>query len=304
MAVVRLSGGLGNQLFQVSLAISISMTTNARVGIDLDNYNYLDKRRNRKPEILNFESEFFDFCNSSSRFIQKTSGFWPELILDKARQSRERLIRKTDTPFGLSPQIEGNLIFDSKIDLSQNSYFIGNYITPQYWNPNIQSVLEEVRRLIWKNEEGNGESANDRLILHIRRGDYVTNPKARNFHGICTDDYYLESTSKLIEEFPNIKEIVIFSDDKAYAFRMASLIKTHSRMIRVDESVDPINTLKAMCFSKYFIGANSTFSWWSSALMQDRVSILPAQWFLDPSLQIAPNNFFLGEVRASQMSLG
>lgn len=304
MAVIRLSGGLGNQLFQVSLAISMSMTTGEKVAIDLDNYTYLAKQRNRKPEVQKFEGEFFEFCNSSSKFIQKTSSFWPKRLLEKSRQSREALIRKTGTPFGLNPQIEGNLVFDSKIDLNQNSYFIGNYITPQYWKPDIQFVLKEVKRLIWKNGEGQTEAPHDRLILHIRRGDYVTNPKARRFHGICTDDYYLKSTAALIDEFPSIKEIVIFSDDQPYAFNMASLLKTHNRLLRIDKSADPMTTLKVMSNSKFFIGSNSTFSWWSTVLVRDRVSILPAQWFLDPAMQIIPNDFFLGDVRASQMSLG
>lgn len=303
MAVIRLTGGLGNQLFQVSLAISMSITTNSKVAIDLDNYTYMAKQRNRKPEVQNFQSEFFEFCNSSSRFIQKTSCFWPKLLLEKSRQSREVLIRKYEAPFGLNPQIERNTVFDSIIDLNRNSYLIGNYITPQYWKPNIQSVLEEVKRLIWKNGGGHAEAPHDRLILHIRRGDYLTNPKARRFHGICSEDYYLKSTAAFIEEFPSITEIVIFSDDQQYAFNLASLLKIHKRLLRVDKSIDPITALKAMSSSKFFIGSNSTFSWWSSVLTRDRISNMPAQWFLDPNMQIVPNEFFLGEVRVSQMSL-
>lgn len=144
----------------------------------------------------------------------------------------------------------------------------------------------------------------DRLILHIRRGDYLTNPKARRFHGICTDDYYIKSTAEFIEEFPSIQEIVIFSDDQQQALNMASLLKPHNKIVRVDQSVDPIKTLKVMSNSKFFVGSNSTFSWWSSVLVRDRISTMPSQWFTDSRMQIVPNEFFIGEVRLSQMSLG
>ncbi len=304
MAVVRLSGGLGNQLFQISLAIAMSISTNTKVLIDIDNYAYSLRKSNRRPEVQNFESEFFTFCNSSSILMQKMRKYLPGPLLEKARKSREASIRGSGTPFGLSPQIEGNKVFDSMIDLNRNSYFIGNYITPQYWKQNIEKVLEEVQRLFWTNEMKPTKVPSDRLILHIRRGDYLTNPKARRFHGICTDDYYIKATAEFIEEFPSIQEIEIFSDDQQQALNMASLLKPHNKIVRVDQSVDPIKTLQAMSNSKFFVGSNSTFSWWSSVLVRDRISTMPLQWFMDSRMQIVPNEFFIGEVRLSQMSLG
>jgi hypothetical protein len=58
-----------------------------------------------------------------------------------------------------------------------------------------------------------------------------------------------------------------------------------------------------MTLSKFFIGCNSTFSWWSTVLIPHRVSILPSNWFLDPTRKIDPVGFFIGDVLLSDIPL-
>ena len=108
----------------------------------------------------------------------------------------------------------------------------------------------------------------DMISLHIRRGDYVTNPN----HPTQTLDYYAEALSNLPSDLP----VAIFSDDAAWC-KQQQLFAGDRFLIAEGNSADCDLCLMTLC--KYHIIANSSFSWWGAWLADSKKVIAPKNWF-------------------------
>lgn len=303
MPIVRLSGGLGNQLFQAAFALRIAKETEAPVGLDVASYTFSGRTTNRYLEISDYRNEGLYFCNSSAISARIFSKIAPSKILTRLTRSMNLQMEASNFIENLTIQHEGNLIFDTQINVKENSYFVGNFISPQYWGSHTNEVLEIITDIFWGSYGKRSECIDNKLSIHVRRGDYVNNPKARKFHGICGLNYYISNIQMCLQKYPNIHVIEIFSDDTGFALDLEKIIKSTNCQITINSTVDAKNALAEMSISKFFIGCNSTFSWWSSVLMPDRVSILPSHWFLTSSRKIDPLNFFLGDISTSDIPL-
>lgn len=121
---------------------------------------------------------------------------------------------------------------------------------------------EEIRTLF-----GEGIISDDRVAIHVRRGDYVNNPFYVN---LCNSIYYAEA----VLEFPNEK-FIVFSDDiewcKMYFDSRFEFSEGHT----AEED------LKLMAGCKGIIMANSSLSWWAAFLGPKKKVIYPKKWFQD-----------------------
>jgi len=127
-------------------------------------------------------------------------------------------------------------------------------------------------------------SAVNAVCVHIRRGDYVSNPTTNQFHGNCSLEYYRPAMGimALKVEDPNY---FIFSDDPEWA---SDSLKGASSMTTVDHNKADRNyeDLRLMSLCKHHIIANSTFSWWGAWLCKytGKIVIAPRRWFRDELL--------------------
>jgi hypothetical protein len=115
------------------------------------------------------------------------------------------------------------------------------------------------------------------VAIHIRRGDYLNNPKARYFHGILGEDYYKKSIS-YIKKRVNNPFYFIFSDDVELVKKTFFFFnKKNYIFIDTKSSIDDLH-LMSNC--KHFIIANSTFSWWGAWLSKNKHKIIcaPKRW--------------------------
>ncbi len=108
----------------------------------------------------------------------------------------------------------------------------------------------------------------DMISLHIRRGDYVTNPN----HPTQSLDYYKEALSNLPSDLP----VAIFSDDPEWV-RQQPMFKGDRFLIAEGNASDCDLCLMTLC--KYHIIANSSYSWWGAWLADSRKVIAPKNWF-------------------------
>jgi hypothetical protein len=106
------------------------------------------------------------------------------------------------------------------------------------------------------------------ISLHIRRGDYLTNPN----HPVQTLDYYEKSLSNFNGEMP----VIIFSDDPQWCKEQE--IFEPDRFF-ISEGGDTRVDLCLMTLCSYHIIANSSYSWWGSYLADSKKTIAPSNWF-------------------------
>ena len=115
------------------------------------------------------------------------------------------------------------------------------------------------------------------VAIHIRRGDYLKNPKARCFHGILGEDYYKKSISYVKKTVKN-PFFFIFSDEVELV-KKTFFFFNKKNFIFIDTK-STINDLHLMSNCKHFIIANSTFSWWGAWLSKNKHKIIlaPKKW--------------------------
>jgi len=125
--------------------------------------------------------------------------------------------------------------------------------------------------------------ASESVWMHVRRGDYVTNPNHNKFHGVKGVDYYKKALEILVKKLPkdrreNIR-IFVCSNDIPWC-------KKHLKFpypIEFIENELGSDDMRVAKHCKHDIIANSSFSWWGQWLNEnpDKIVIAPKVWFED-----------------------
>lgn len=282
---IGISGGLGNQLFQFALGLS-------RFGIPGKDF-YLSPdvqsrtKWSRPIEIHRLlpRDVFFntDFRGSRTRLD----------LLHHQFVRKDRLELSLLEAFGSNIVVENKKLFDAELVFLKDHFFRGSFIHPAYWGSRHEEVLEKIYVLLENISDFDEESTTPLPILgiHIRRGDYVNNPKALNFHGICGRDYYQTALAS-INDLNSYEKVMIFSDDTRVAENFFYSLKISHPNVVIDSSRDPIKVLSKMCKCTSLIACNSTLSWWGAFLGHEKTRVFPTNWFLDSHINLFPIDQF------------
>lgn len=113
----------------------------------------------------------------------------------------------------------------------------------------------------------------DRVVIHVRRDDYVGNPV---YYNLFESDYY----QKAMAMFPG-ETFLVFSDDIAWCQKQ-ELFKNCEFWI----NKQPYEDINKMASCKGHIIANSSFSWWGAYLSPHKGKVVaPTQehWYNKPT---------------------
>ena len=170
-----LQGGLGNQLFQISAAISLALENDDDAIFSFKNHDL--PKQGRKCE--NYSKNIFRNLNFSDNLFIK---------------------RRYHEPFYHYKEIE------PKSNMCLIGYFQSEKYFSKYANVirEVFSIDEDSLKII---KEKYGEILKKEPIsIHVRRGDYI---KYKDFHPPCSLEYY----KKAIKQFPENSTFLVFSDD-------------------------------------------------------------------------------------------
>ncbi len=122
------------------------------------------------------------------------------------------------------------------------------------------------------------ESA-DATSLHIRRGDYISDPQTARFHGSCTLDHYRHCLQELRLQHPGL-QVFVFSDDPEW---VRNNLPSDAAFEFVQPRLEsPAVDLWLMTLCRHHVLANSSFSWWGAWLAnREGRKLAPARWFTD-----------------------
>jgi hypothetical protein len=117
--------------------------------------------------------------------------------------------------------------------------------------------------------------------MHVRRGDYASNPKTGATHGLCSLDYY-EEAIRYISERVEQPIFFIFSDDINWV-KCNLKVDFPCQYVDHNKSMESFNDMRLMSLCQHHIIANSSFSWWGAWLNpgQKKIVIAPRRWFLN-----------------------
>ncbi len=274
MIVVKLLGGLGNQMFQYAAGRALATKHGVPLKIDISALKNDSKgaytQRHYELDCFNIQATI-----ATEKDLAAFQPFHNNQILRLAQ-------RKFPFLFSSIYFAESGSQFNSTFNnLKSNSYLDGYWQSEAYFkNIRVQLLSDFVlkdsmpRSLeTWCDKITSVNS----VSMHVRRGDYVNLPSANAFHGLCSMTYYENAFSKLQAEEQNL-EIFVFSDDITWCKQNFNFrVNTHF----VEHTDKAYWDLYLMSLCKHNIIANSSFSWWGAWLNQhtNKRVFVPEYWF-------------------------
>jgi Glycosyl transferase family 11 len=280
MIIVKLMGGLGNQMFQYSFGRRMAEKKGVQLKLDLS----LLRDRSPRPDFTyrDYELNIFNIKEAIAKEeeIKKYTAPKPKNLLP-------RIFYKIKKRFSSQDLVKEKYYhFDNSVfDVSCNSYLEGYWQSEKYFI-DIQEIIREefqFRDLPIGNiaELQNKIKSLNSVSIHIRRGDYVSNKATNAYHGVCSLEYYHKAITFLLDKL-DAPHFFIFSDEIEWAKENLIIESPHS-FVENDKQVPAYEDMRLMGSCNHHIIANSSFSWWAAWLNdnKNKIVIAPKDWFAD-----------------------
>ncbi|MEB3234632.1 MAG: alpha-1,2-fucosyltransferase [Cyanobacteriota bacterium] len=273
-----LRGGFGNQLFQWAHAFSLAQRYCAELVLDDGWYR---GRRLRSETARAFGLGCFDLPYRLPRRRER-----PRLALMDAALKLQKRLNHALLPihFEALPLTPQRLAREPQV-VMQGCWQQHRLVVP------LKSQLQQQLRF----RPGSFSAAHARALaalaeepasvaVHVRRGDYVADPRTAGAHGVCSLDYYAAALAVVRQRLSD-PHLFLFSDDLAWAQQQLPL--QGFRVTVVDAAGQEGPALAALAefdrmrHCRHAVIANSSFSWWAAFLLQtpESVVIAPRHWF-------------------------
>ncbi|MFX0199817.1 MAG: alpha-1,2-fucosyltransferase, partial [Candidatus Hodarchaeota archaeon] len=259
MVVVRIISGLGNQMFQYAAGRRLAIKLGVALKLDISSYSEFYKLRSYDLGIFNIKENF-----ATPKEVRQLTNISKNLFV----RICYRFLRKQQKP-SESYYKEKHFHFDPDVlNLPDDVYLDGYWQSDKYFADIAEIIRQEFSvktALQAKNQElaaliGSCES----VSLHIRRGDYVSNPRTSQMFVTCDLDYYYRCVDHISQTVQH-PHFFVFSDDHQWAHDNLKL-SFPTMFIDHNEADKAYEDLRLMSLCKHNIIANSSFSWWGAWL--------------------------------------
>lgn len=285
MIVVKIKGGLGNQMFEYAMARKIQTEFGIRELI-LDPYpvnrdrlrNFgLDSFRLGKNVAVGESGSVKGILKLQEDIAARLVSYFIAGRREEVAIRREKRLEKLFYLLGIIQKdhcagTTGHFLLKLHKNIYMNGWFqeakeiagIREKLLDEF-----QFVREMPRKVVEFGEKIEGSEA---VCMHIRRGDYVNHPQ----FGVCTDSYYYRAMDEMAGRTDH-PVFYIFSDSMEAVKTMQ--FKYPVVFDEVGESEHESLYLMSKC--RHFIISNSTFSWWAQFLARDekKIVIAPDRWY-------------------------
>jgi len=274
MIVVKIMGGLGNQLFQYAFALAMK---------EKGNSVYLDKRTWWKEiEEEGISCIKREYHLDKIKLSIRDNGIQNNFFYFFAHRFPYNLIKVLNDYIGRLTRyrigyklynLEEVIEYDSEIlrHYHYNCYFSGYFQSYKYFSDISERIKAEIQLKNNKLVELEGTEDLVTVALHIRRGDYVDLGRALNV------EYYMRGINYIIHTVKN-PIFYIFTDD----FKWCKMLDVPYNNVFINETKEMTDFEELIIMSKchHFIISNSTYSWWGAWLSDspDKIVVCPDGW--------------------------
>ena len=278
MVIVQLIGGLGNQMFQYAMAKRLAVLKDTLLKFDITLFkNYGDRQYDLGCFNIkeNFASQE-EICRLRGPYNKKIP--WKTFkLINRAKPVHMRSYFK-EKQFNFDPEV---------FKVSGDVYVEGYWQSEKYFK-DIKHTIREDLQFKTEPDPANKEMADlilnlNSVSVHIRRGDYVSDPEVKKVHGTCSMDYYNNAVENMLEKIKN-PHFFVFSDDPAWVLKNLKI--NHPITFINKNSGKAFEDLRLISYCRHHIIANSSFSWWGAWLSKNphKIVIAPKKWFNDPCI--------------------
>ncbi len=266
MIVVRLQGGLGNQMLQYAVGRQLSHLHQSPLYLDLSWFG--------QPQDAAFPRQFkLDRFQTCYRLVNLQQLCWrlrftPHLALINPF----KLKNVRETPAGG---------YDEAVLYAGNNVLLeGFYNSYRYFEeirPALLREFEPKEPLELANQDYLQRiRATNAVSVHIRRGDYALT----DFHGVLSAEYYNEAIKYVAQKTGAPIRLFIFSDEPEWVLQHMHFSHPFE-IISHNKDENNYQDMQLMKHCKHNIIANSTFSWWGAWLNENvgKLVVAPRRWF-------------------------
>lgn len=273
--IARIEGGLGNQLFQYAAARSLSDRLGCELALDLCGL----QENGDRPYMLG------RYRIRATVAAAEDLGELPDWRSSRLGRIRAQASQTFPRVFSFPLFWPASFAYDPRFErILRPVYLVGYWQSEKYFVWNRQRILSDltlVRPILAETPMLELIRNTVSVALHIRRGDYVTNPLASKFHGLCDLSYYQTAVEQLASRFPDI-HVFAFSDDPVWAKKNLKL-KVPVHFMEACATDEAHIDLELMTYCRHHVIANSSFSWWGAwrRSSTDQIVCAPRRWFVD-----------------------
>lgn len=272
MVIVKIIGGLGNQMFQYAAGKSLAKKNKTDLKLDISAFetyklhDYMLDKLNIKTDIATDDDLKKIFSSSIVRFLYRIPKL--KLLIRNKRIYKEKF-------FNFNEELS---------DLKNEDIYLDGYFQCEKYFLDIESEIREDLSPLTPLEGKNAKMAElitktNSVSLHVRRGDYVLNSTTNKVHGTCGINYYNKAIDIVTKENPEAV-FFVFSDDCDWA-RNNLKINHEKYFIDFNGKENCHEDIRLMSLCKHNIIANSSFSWWGAWLNnnKNKIVVAPKKWF-------------------------
>jgi hypothetical protein len=275
VVIVKLQGGLGNQMFQYATATAL-LKQNEKVGLDLNflKENNTDKEgfTSRKFELGIFKKiRGYNAINAQVNLFKNT-GIYYKFVRLFLRSKLKHICQQ-----------QNEYIAFDQFDKNHHFYLDGYFQSEKYFAGYREQILKDFE---FPQLDEVNQATKDKILttanavsLHIRRGDYAKLQSVTDIHGLLPTSYYNNAIRELQKKYPDLT-LFVFSDDINWAKENLQTDIIPVNYIQGNLAANSWKDMALMSNCKHHIIANSSFSWWGAWLSIQNGSIFgPKNWF-------------------------
>lgn len=267
MIIVKIVGGLGNQMFQYAYAKALQ-DSEYEVKLDVTAFNkyrlhggfQLDHYKTDIQIANDDDIKKFGINTIKSKLISKI-GMLPRSQILESSASFDKYFLQPEDNIHIVGYFQSYKYFLSVDKLLRKQF-------------NISTELSDYGKSVHKEIQESGQTCS----IHVRRGDYLLKKNAN--HVVLPIEYYKRSIEFYKKNFGNIK-FFVFSDDIEWARNFFS--SEEYVIVGSGTNRNPHEDIELMKMCSHNIIANSTFSWWAAWLNPNEIKCVtvPSMWFVN-----------------------
>ncbi|HHY1437050.1 TPA: alpha-1,2-fucosyltransferase [Campylobacter jejuni] len=277
--IVSINCGLGNSMFQYAFAKSLQKHLKIEVLLDKTWYS-------QKDYIKYFALDLFDIdlpyaSTEQVKYANRRTTFFPGFIRKKFNIPKYKYVGTPVTPFEFCEDF---------FKPSHYECFTGYFQNPKYFQ-DISDVIRktfifpDIKDDFTKQRLDKINSVENSVFIHFRRGDYAS------LGWTLELNYYKKAINYILERVEN-PEFFVFGATDLDFIKTLDLGCHFDNLSEINSNLNNhYEDMRLMSHCKHGIVANSTYSWWSAWLGNQKGKIItaPSPWLFDNDEIICEN---------------
>ena len=266
MIVVKLMGGMGNQMFQYACGKALSIKHGVPLILD---HSYLERKQPKNITKRNYELSAFGIELKASKYLLFKIYFSSFLTRILSHKFFYKIINEI-SPYEANTKFPyyNNLIINGYFQSEQYFLKICDIIRSDFIFTNPNPKYNELINFI--------NSLETPVSVLVRRDDYIN----LSDDSLLSIEYYNESIDYISSKVQNPCFLVFTIGDTAW---VKENLKSDKKIIFIENEnpdLKGFEKMRLMSLCKHNIIANSSFGWWSAWLnsFQSKIVVAPQKW--------------------------